>query len=86
VEHQTAGFADEQFVICMLAAAVCPFSPAELVPLIPDEFLRRIRAFAESPMDLANYLVGYKQKVFAEGEYWEDVLEGASLWSRFFNP
>jgi hypothetical protein len=86
VEHQTAGFADEQFVICMLAAAVCPSSPAELAPLIPDEFLRRIRAFAESPTDLANYLVGYKQKVFAEAEYWEDVLEGASLWSRFFNP
>ncbi len=76
----------EQFVVVMLAAAACPCSPAELAPLIPDEFLQQIRALAESPTDLANYLVGYKQKVFAEAEYWEDVLKGASLWSRFFNP
>jgi CheY-like chemotaxis protein len=78
--------ADEQFVICMLAVAVFPSSPAALAPLIPDEFLRKIRAFAESPTDLANYLVVYKQKVCAEAEYWEDVVEGASLWSRYFNP
>lgn len=77
---------DEHFVICMFSAAVCPSSPAELTPFIPDEFLRRIRALAESPADLADYLAGYREKVFAEGEYWEDVLKGASLWLRFFNP
>lgn len=77
---------DEHFVICMFAAAVCPASPPELAPFIPDEFLRRIRALAESRGDLADYLAGYKEKVFAEGEYWEDVLKGASLWFRFFNP
>jgi hypothetical protein len=94
---------DRAFVLKMLEAAAGRFSPAELAPSIPEEFLREVRRLAESPSDLANYLGhgGARPKQSGKpsrkrpdealrrrylAEYQKAVLDGASRWSRFFNP
>jgi CheY-like chemotaxis protein len=57
------------------------FAPDELAPLIPDEVLREIRKFAEPPNDLADSFTPG-----AWSKHQRAIIEGASRWSRFFNP
>lgn len=75
--------AKENFALRMLAAAAGRFDPAELAPLIPDEFLREIRRLAESPIELEDYMAGLKYPITFDRE---EILKGTSKWFRFFKP
>ena len=79
------GRLEDDFPLQMLAAAAGRFEPAELAPLIPEEFLGEIRKLAESPTDLAEYMAGLKNTLIWD-ERREEASKGAARWFRFFNP
>ena len=76
-------FRTDDFALRMLAAAAGRFDPAEMAPLIPDEFLRQIRELVESPTNLANYLAGFRLQVSSD-ETQSEITEGVARWHRFF--
>jgi CheY-like chemotaxis protein len=85
VRFQFSAFPKDDFALRMLAAAARRFDPAEMVPSIPEEFLRQIRGLVESPSNLANYLAGFRLQ-FSSDETQREITEGVARWLRFFNP
>jgi CheY-like chemotaxis protein len=74
----------DDFALRMLAAAAKRFDPAEMAPVIPEDFLRQIRELVDSPTNLENYLATFR---FPSGsEALTEISEGASRWLRFFHP
>lgn len=74
----------DDFVLRMLAAAAKRFDPAELAPVIPEDFLRQIRELVDSPTNLENYLAAFG---FPSGsEALSEISGGAARWLRFFHP
>jgi hypothetical protein len=78
------GRLEDDLPLRMLDVAVGQFEPAELAPLIPDEFLREIRKLSESPTDLEDYMARFKWTIGDERPV--TIRKGASRWFRFFNP
>jgi CheY-like chemotaxis protein len=78
------GRLEDDFPLQMLDVAAGQFEPAELAPLIPDEFLREIRRLAESPTDLEDYMARFKWTI--GDERLVTIRKGASRWFHFFNP
>jgi hypothetical protein len=85
VRIQFSAFPKDDFALRMLAAAAGRFDPAEIAPSIPDEFLRQLRGLVESPINLANYLAGFRLE-FSSDETQSEITEGVARWFRFFNP
>jgi hypothetical protein len=79
VRSELFAFPKDDFAVRVLAWGTKEFEPAELAPLIPDEFLREIRRLTESPAELA----GLKFPIPSD---WEEIQLAASRWFRYFNP
>lgn len=79
VRFELHAYPKDVFARHVLACASEQFDPAELAPLIPDEFLREIRRLAESPADLDGLM-------FPLSSDREQILKAATQWFRFFNP
>jgi DNA-binding response OmpR family regulator len=84
VRFQFHAFPKDDFALRMLAAATKRFDPAEMAPVIPEEFLRQIRDLVESPTNLANYLTGFQFPSTSEAQ--SEISKGTAQWLRFFNP
>ncbi len=84
VRFELHAFPKDDFALRMLGAAARRFDPAEMAPLIPEEFLRQIRGLVESPANLENYLAAFRFP--GDSEALKEISEGASRWVRFFHP
>lgn len=83
VRYELFAFPKDDFALRMLAAAAKRFDPAEMAPVIPEDFLRHIRELVDSPTNLENYLATFG---FPSGsEALSEIAEGVSRWVRFFH-